>query len=144
MIINQLTRIPQKEKNNADNGGSGDAAAPVTGSNPDGGDAQSSGSGEDTALNPAERSLLQKVFGNMISMKCIYQCLFHHQVIRKGLVEIKNDLEVQRRDPKSPLHSVKTFEALNLKPSLLKGVYGMGFNAPSKIQVGRYLVPVPA
>merc|ERR1711963_664528 len=24
--------------------------------------------------------------------------------------------------------------ALNLKPSLLKGVYGMGFNAPSKIQ----------
>ena len=63
----------------------------------------------------AERSLLQKV-------------------IRKGLVENKNDLEIQRKDPKSPLYSVKSFEALNLKPALLKGVYGMGFNAPSKIQ----------
>ena len=65
--------------------------------------------------NLAERSLLQKV-------------------IRKGLVENKNDLEIQRKDPKSPLFSVKSFEALNLKPALLKGVYGMGFNAPSKIQ----------
>ena len=70
---------------------------------------------DDTPLNPAEKSLLQKV-------------------IRKGLVENKNDLEVQRKDPNSPLHSIKSFEALNLKPSLLKGVYGMGFNAPSKIQ----------
>ena len=60
-------------------------------------------------------------------------------------MEIKNDLEVQRRDPKSPLHSVKTFEALNLKPSLLKGVYGMGFNAPSKIQVKiDFILPVHA
>ena len=70
---------------------------------------------EDATPNPAERSLLQKV-------------------IRKGLVENKNDLEIQRKDPKSPLYSVKSFEALNLKPQLLKGVYGMGFNAPSKIQ----------
>ena len=43
-------------------------------------------------------------------------------------------MEIQRKDPKSPLYSVKSFEALNLKPQLLKGVYGMGFNAPSKIQ----------
>jgi len=71
--------------------------------------------GVETAPDEAERSLLQKV-------------------IRKGLVENKNDIEVQRKDPKSPLYSVKSFEALNLKPSLLKGVYGMGFNAPSKIQ----------
>ncbi len=70
---------------------------------------------EEAPLNPADRSLLQKV-------------------IRRGLVDNKNDLQVQRRDPKSPLYSVKSFEALNLKPSLLKGVYGMGFNAPSKIQ----------
>ena len=63
-LMNQF--IPQKEKNNADNGSSGDAAAQTPGSNTDGGDAQSSGSGEDTALNPAERSLLQKVLGNMI------------------------------------------------------------------------------
>ena len=60
----------------------------------------------ETAPDEAERSLLQKV-------------------IRKGLVENKNDIEVQRKDPKSPLYSVKSFEALNLKPSLLKGVYGM-------------------
>merc|ERR1712241_779053 len=73
------------------------------------------GGTDEKELEPAEKSLLQKV-------------------IRKGLVENKNDLEIQRKDPKSPLYSVKSFEALNLKPSLLKGVYGMGFNAPSKIQ----------
>jgi len=56
------------------------------------------------------------------------------KVIRKGLVVNKNDLEIQRKDPNSPLYSVKTFEALNLKTNLLKGVYAMGFNAPSKIQ----------
>lgn len=65
--------------------------------------------------NPAETSLLMKI-------------------IRKGLVESKLDLEIQRKDPSSPLYSVKTFEALHLKPELLKGVYAMGFNAPSKIQ----------
>lgn len=56
------------------------------------------------------------------------------KIIRKGLVESKQDLEIQRKDPNSPLYSVKTFEALHLKPELLKGVYAMGFNAPSKIQ----------
>jgi len=66
-------------------------------------------------ITVAERSLLQKV-------------------IRKSLVENKNDLEIQRKDPNCPLYSVKSFEALNLQPNLLKGVYAMGFNAPSKIQ----------
>lgn len=56
------------------------------------------------------------------------------KIIRKGLVETKLDLEIQRKDPTSPLYSVKTFEALHLKPDLLKGVYAMGFNTPSKIQ----------
>lgn len=56
------------------------------------------------------------------------------KIIRKGLVDNKNDIEIQRQDPKSPLYSVKSFDALNLKPNLLKGVYEMGFNAPSKIQ----------
>lgn len=46
----------------------------------------------------------------------------------------KNDLIIQRSDPNSPLYSVKKFEDLRLNPNLLKGVYGMGFNAPSKIQ----------
>ena len=71
--------------------------------------------GADEHISPADKSLLQKI-------------------IRKGLVETTTDLEIQRRDPSSPLHSVKSFEALPLKPALLKGVYAMGFNAPSKIQ----------
>lgn len=70
---------------------------------------------ETDVANPAETSLLQKI-------------------IRNGLVDSKKDIEVQRKDPNSPLYSVKTFEALHLKPNLLKGVYAMGFNAPSKIQ----------
>lgn len=70
---------------------------------------------EPEAFNPADASLLMKI-------------------IRKGLVESKQDLEVQRKNPMSPLYSVKTFEALHLKPELLQGVYAMGFNAPSKIQ----------
>lgn len=43
-------------------------------------------------------------------------------------------VEVQQDDPNSPLFSAKTFEELNLKQELLKGVYAMGFNKPSKIQ----------
>lgn len=46
-------------------------------------------------FSPAEASILQKI-------------------IRKGLVESKNDIEVQRKDPNSPLYSVKSFEALHL------------------------------
>ncbi|XP_076162325.1 putative ATP-dependent RNA helicase Dbp80 isoform X2 [Ptiloglossa arizonensis] len=71
--------------------------------------------GTDELISPAEKSLLQKI-------------------IRKGLVETTKDIKIQRIDPTSPLYSVKSFEALHLKPALLKGVYAMGFNAPSKIQ----------
>lgn len=46
----------------------------------------------------------------------------------------KNDLIIQRADPNSPLYSVKKFEDLRLNPNLLKGVYGMPFAKPSKIQ----------
>lgn len=56
------------------------------------------------------------------------------KVIRQGLVESRLDIEIQRKNPNSPLYSVKTFDGLHLKPNLLKGVYTMGFNAPSKIQ----------
>lgn len=56
------------------------------------------------------------------------------KIIRRGLVDNKNDLIIQRSDPNSPLYSVKKFEDLRLNPNLLKGVYAMGFNAPSKIQ----------
>ncbi|XP_068152329.1 DEAD-box helicase Dbp80 [Drosophila tropicalis] len=65
--------------------------------------------------DPAETSLLIKILG-------------------KGLVNTKLSLDIQQKNPNSPLHSVKTFEALHLKPELLKGIYAMGFNTPSKIQ----------
>jgi ATP-dependent RNA helicase DDX19/DBP5 len=42
------------------------------------------------------------------------------KVLHKGLVDNKHDIEIERRNPKSPLYSVKSFEALNLKPQLLK------------------------
>ncbi|CAH7683417.1 P-loop containing nucleoside triphosphate hydrolase protein, partial [Phakopsora pachyrhizi] len=47
-------------------------------------------------------------------------------------VEIK--LADQQADPNSPLYSVKSFEDLKLSPQLLKGLYRMGFQRPSKIQ----------
>ncbi|KAI8796260.1 ATP-dependent RNA helicase DDX19A [Biomphalaria glabrata] len=56
------------------------------------------------------------------------------KLLHSKLVQSKSDIEVLRKDPTSPLYSVKSFEALHLKPELLKGVYDMGFNAPSKIQ----------
>ena len=56
---------------------------------------------DEKPISVAEKSLLQKV-------------------LHKGLVENPYDIEVERRNPKSPLYSVKSFEALNLKPQLLK------------------------
>ncbi|TDG51273.1 hypothetical protein AWZ03_002360 [Drosophila navojoa] len=70
---------------------------------------------EPDVADPAETSLLIKILG-------------------KGLVNTKQSLDIQQKNPNSPLHSVKTFEALHLKPELLKGIYAMGFNTPSKIQ----------
>jgi len=55
--------------------------------------------------------------------------------VQTELYELKNDtIEVQRKDPNSPLYSVRSFEEMHLKPEILKGVYAMGFNHPSKIQ----------
>ncbi|SPP88371.1 DEAD-box helicase Dbp80 [Drosophila guanche] len=70
---------------------------------------------EPDVADPAETSLLIKILG-------------------KGLVNTKLSLDIQQKNPNSPLHSVKTFEALHLKEELLKGIYAMGFNTPSKIQ----------
>ncbi|KAG5452231.1 ATP-dependent RNA helicase ddx25 [Clonorchis sinensis] len=44
------------------------------------------------------------------------------------------DLEVRRMDPDHPLHSVKSFQEMNLPLPLLKGIYSMGFYKPSMIQ----------
>ncbi|GFT27127.1 ATP-dependent RNA helicase DDX19B, partial [Trichonephila clavipes] len=65
--------------------------------------------------NPADISLMMKL-------------------VRTHLVEVTSDIEIQKKDPNSPLYSAKSFEELNLRPELLKGVYAMGFNSPSKIQ----------
>ncbi|XP_021956224.1 ATP-dependent RNA helicase DDX19A [Folsomia candida] len=71
---------------------------------------------DDDKVTPAEQSIIQKI-------------------LRTRLVETSQQkLEVIRKDPSSPLYSAKTFEELNLRPELLKGVYAMGFNSPSKIQ----------
>eukprot|EP01137_Pigoraptor_chileana_P008966 Opistho-2@56533 len=51
-----------------------------------------------------------------------------------GLIDWSGEVQVQQSDPNSPLYSVTSFEELNLRPELLKGVYAMKFNKPSKIQ----------
>ncbi|SCV68779.1 BQ2448_900 [Microbotryum intermedium] len=61
-------------------------------------------------------------FANELTLQLLF--LFAHQVT----------LADQQQDPNSPLFSAKTFEDLNLHPNLLKGVYKMGFQKPSKIQ----------
>ena len=43
------------------------------------------------------------------------------KVLRQKLVTTQSELEVQQRDPNSPLYSVRSFEELNLRPELLKG-----------------------
>jgi len=56
------------------------------------------------------------------------------RVVNQLFEEDIKDVIVEQSDPNSPLYSVGKFEDLNLKPELLKGVYAMGFNKPSRIQ----------
>ena len=37
-----------------------------------------------------------------------------NKILHQKLVTTKNDIEIQHKDPKSPLYSVKSFEALHL------------------------------
>ncbi|KAG9043560.1 RNA helicase required for poly(A+) mRNA export, partial [Tulasnella sp. UAMH 9824] len=48
--------------------------------------------------------------------------------------EVVVTLADQQADPNSPLYSIKSFEDLGLHADLLKGLYSMGFQKPSKIQ----------
>lgn len=57
-----------------------------------------------------------------------------NKLLRSRLINSTSDIEVLRKDPNSPLHSVKSFDELPLKEELRRGVYAMNFNAPSKIQ----------
>ncbi|KAL3233576.1 ATP-dependent RNA helicase DBP5 [Nakaseomyces bracarensis] len=52
----------------------------------------------------------------------------------KSEYEVKVNLSDLQADPNSPLYSVKSFDELGLEPELLKGVYAMKFQKPSKIQ----------
>lgn len=56
------------------------------------------------------------------------------KLLRTNLVDTKNQVEIIRSNPNSPLYSVKTFEEIRLPEELLKGVYELGFQKPSKIQ----------
>lgn len=56
------------------------------------------------------------------------------KLLRTKLIDSKNNIEIIRKDEKSPLYSVKTFEELRLPNELLNGLYAMGFQKPSKIQ----------
>lgn len=76
---------------------------------------QAKSEGADENIGEAEISLMRKI-------------------LRTKLIESKNNIEIVRNDPKSPLYSVKSFEELRLPEPLLKGLYAMGFQAPSKIQ----------
>lgn len=50
----------------------------------------------------------------------------------KSSYEVK--VKMAQSNPDSPLYSVTSFEELGLKDTLLKGLYAMKFNKPSKIQ----------
>ncbi|GCF01283.1 RNA helicase required for poly(A+) mRNA export [Zygosaccharomyces mellis] len=52
----------------------------------------------------------------------------------KSEYEVKVNFADIQADPNSPLYSVKSFEELGLSPELLKGLYAMKFQKPSKIQ----------
>ncbi|CEP60702.1 ATP-dependent RNA helicase DBP5 LALA0_S01e16996g [Lachancea lanzarotensis] len=52
----------------------------------------------------------------------------------KSEYEVKVNLADLQGDPNSPLYSIKSFEELGLAPELLKGLYAMKFQKPSKIQ----------
>ena len=59
-------------------------------------------------ISPAEKSLLQKI-------------------IRRGLVETTKPLDIQRKNPNSPLYSIKSFEALHLLVSFINVLSHFGF-----------------
>ncbi|CAK9293865.1 unnamed protein product [Gordionus sp. m RMFG-2023] len=59
---------------------------------------------------------------------------FLTKLLRNQLQNPNKNVEVLRADVHHPLHSVYSFEALDLSPELLRGVYAMNFSKPSKIQ----------
>ncbi|KAL4221262.1 ATP-dependent RNA helicase ddx25 [Mactra antiquata] len=106
-----VTSTQPAESQGAEGGavaGAGDSTAPKV-------EAGASGESDEKETSAADESLLRKI-------------------LHSKIVPTKAELDILQKDPNSPLYSIKSFDALNLKPELLKGVYEMGFNAPSKIQ----------
>lgn len=56
------------------------------------------------------------------------------KVLRSKLLTSTQNVEVFQSDPYNPLYSMKSFEEMNIPPPLLKAIYEMGFNKPSRIQ----------
>lgn len=57
------------------------------------------------------------------------------KLLRSRLVnQDQAKIEVLQSDPNNPLYSVKSFEELNIPEPLLRGLYDMGFQKPSRIQ----------
>lgn len=54
--------------------------------------------------------------------------------LRESSYEVAVTLSDQQADPNSPLYSVKSFDQLGLTEELLKGIYSMKYQKPSKIQ----------
>lgn len=54
--------------------------------------------------------------------------------LRESSHEVQVTLADQQADPNSPLFSAKSFESLGLHENLLKGIYAMKYQKPSKIQ----------
>lgn len=54
--------------------------------------------------------------------------------LRESSHEVQVTLADQQADPNSPLYSAKSFESLGLHENLLKGIYAMKYQKPSKIQ----------
>ncbi|QRV74876.1 DEAD/DEAH box helicase [Ceratobasidium sp. AG-Ba] len=52
----------------------------------------------------------------------------------RSTYDVMVTLADQQADPNSPLYSIKKFEDLGLHENLLKGIYSMKFQRPSKIQ----------
>lgn len=87
-----------------------------------------------TTVSPTEEKPTSNKEDDENEAKTMADSSFLMKVLRNKLVQTKNEVEVQRNDPSSPLHSVKSFEELPLSEQLRRGVYDMGFNKPSKIQ----------
>ncbi|KAJ3632447.1 hypothetical protein MTP99_009458 [Tenebrio molitor] len=65
---------------------------------------------------PSNAKPTGKILKTLLNSFSVAEATLLRKVLRKGLMDSKNDIKVQRDNPNSPLrvYSVKTFEALHL------------------------------